>query len=185
MRPALPHPGEAGPVDSMQAPALISASLDLFGVQPTVGQLMVLCEENYSGLMRLAPELARLRGPYVSRADAGAHLLLDVREQAPFTTTLRLTHLFAGSNEPGSWRSEPDAVLRAYHDAGQVEVLDLCQTALPVFRHYRAPALHAKWKVNLFLAKWLSYCLLRGHRFPSSVSEASGHRLRELTPSVP
>jgi len=169
----------------MQAPALINASLDLFGAQPTVGQLMVLCEENYVALMRLAPELARLRGPYISRADAGAHLLLDVREQAPFTTIFRLTHLFAGANEPGGWRPEPDAVLRAYHDAGQVEVLDLSQTALPVFRHYRAPALYAKWKVNLFLAKWLSYCLLRGHRFPPTASESPRHRLHELTPSVP
>jgi hypothetical protein len=74
-------------------------------------------------------------------------------------------------------------MLRAYHDAGQVEVLDLRQTALPVFNHYRSPALQAKWKANLFLAKWLSYCLIRGHRFPPAPNQPSLSNQRELTSS--
>ncbi len=58
-----------------------------------------------------------------------------------------------------------DVRLRIYHDARQVEVLDLRQTALPLDADYRPPALAAKWKVNLFLGKWLSFCLQQGHRF--------------------
>mgnify|MGYP002395330612 CR=1 FL=1 len=127
---------------------------------------MSLCEENYRAMLRLAPNLHRLRGPFVSCKDGGADLLLEVREQAPFTTLFRLTHLFAGPDDIGCWRPDPDAMLRAYHDAGQVEVLDLRQTALPVFSHYASPALQAKWKANLFVSKWLSYCLSQGHSFP-------------------
>jgi uncharacterized protein YqiB (DUF1249 family) len=154
--------------------------LGLTDFAPTVGRLMALCEENYLALKRLAPDLERMRGPYISRADNGADLLLEVREQGPYTTIFRLTHLFAGPLDNESWRPEPDAALRAYHDAAQVEVLDLRQTALPVYSHYSSPALQAKWKANLFLAKWLSYCLLQAHRFPPVDSPRPPRREREL-----
>jgi len=156
---------------------------DLIGDSPSVGDLMGLCEENYRALKRLAPDLPALRGPFLSCDQEGPDLLLEVREQAPFTTIFRLTHLFAAPQDTGCWRPDPDAMLRAYHDAGQVEVLDLRQTALPVFNHYRSPALQAKWKANLFLAKWLSYCLSRGHRFPPVLNRPSLSNQRELTSS--
>ncbi|ESQ08972.1 MAG TPA: DUF1249 domain-containing protein [Chromatiaceae bacterium] len=152
------------------------------GDRPTIGDLMSLCEENYCALHRLAPNLATLRGPFVSCDEAGADLLLEVREQAPFTTLFRLTHLFAGPQDIGRWRPDPDAILRAYHDAGQVEVLDLRQTALPVFNHYRAPALLANWKASLFLSKWLRYCLAREHRFPPVTNRPLRPSEHELTP---
>ena len=60
---------------------------------------------------------------------------------------------------------DPNARLCAYHDARQVEVLDLHQTALPIYRHYDFPALDAKWRANLFLAKWLAFCARQGYRF--------------------
>jgi hypothetical protein len=47
----------------------------------------------------------------------------------------------------------------------QVEVLDLHQTALPIYRHYAHPALDAKLKANRFLARWLAYCVRQGYRF--------------------
>jgi uncharacterized protein YqiB (DUF1249 family) len=156
---------------------------ELNGDSPTVGDLMSLCEENYRALRRLAPNIHALRGPFVSSDEGGADLLLEVHEQAPFTTLLRLTHLFAGTDDRRSWRPEPDAMLRAYHDAGQVEVLDLRQTALPVFKHYASPALQAKWKANLFVSKWLSYCLSRGHSFPPMTTRPTLIRPRALMPA--
>ncbi|MGB5832627.1 MAG: DUF1249 domain-containing protein [Thiohalocapsa sp.] len=167
----------------MQVPTPLQLRCELTGDSPTVGNLMNLCEENYGVLKRLAPKLQSLRGPFVSYDEAGSNLLLEVREQAPFTTLFRLTHLFAGPEDVGCWRPEPDVMLRAYHDAGQVEVLDLRQTALPVFNHYRSPALNAKWKANLFLAKWLSYCVARGHCFPPVTSRLPLNSRRELTPA--
>ena len=154
-----------------------------YGGRPTIGALMTLCEENYLALLRLAPELPRLRGSFVSRRGEGADLLLDVGEQAPFTTALRLTHLFAGTGERSAWRAEPDARLRAYHDARQVEVLGLRQTALPLLGDYKPPALAAKWKANFFIAKWLGYCLAQGHRFPAVVVHHTERRDRDPLPA--
>jgi hypothetical protein len=126
---------------------------------------MILCEENYVLLSRLVPGLASRRGLMVSRVVGGVDLHLSIEDQSPYTTKIRMTHVFSGGepDRPGS-RPEPDVLLRVYHDARQVEVLDLRQTALPVKADYRPPALDAKWRANLFLAKWLAYCLHQGHR---------------------
>ena len=193
----------------MQARGLNFDKLARCLAAPTVGQLMGLCEENYRLLSRMAPDLARLEGTWVSANVEGPDLLIEIQDQCPFTTILRLTHLFTplsgavasrfsdaadassrslglvslGAKQAGpGWRSEPDAQLRVYHDAAQLEVLDLRQTALPLFNHYQSPALDAKWRANLFVGKWLSYCLSRGHRFP--VLGKRAHPLRE-TPCCP
>lgn len=136
--------------------------------RPTVGNLMGLCEENYRTLLRLIPDLRWIQGEMRSVLDQDLDLHLEILEQAPYTTLLRLTYYFPHNDglvhrlrDP-----DPDALLRAYHDAGQVEVLDLRQTALPLHNNYRYPALEIKWKVNLFLSKWLAFCVMRGHLFP-------------------
>jgi uncharacterized protein YqiB (DUF1249 family) len=154
----------------MQAPSSFLVKLDLTGAEPTVGGLMALCEENYDVLLRLAPGLSSARGVLVSRHSDCARLQLEVLEQSRYTTVLRLTHLFPAPEGAAPWQPEPDAVLKAYHDAGQVEVLDLRQTALPIFSHYRSPALLAKWKANLFVSKWLGYCVRGGHRIAPPVA---------------
>jgi uncharacterized protein YqiB (DUF1249 family) len=166
----------------MQAPSPLFAQLDLTGERPTVGVLMALCEENYRSLLRLAPRLSTAEGVLCSELPGNARLQLEVIEQAPYTTTLRLTHLFAPTGGRAEWLPEPDATLKAYHDAEQVEVLDLRQTALPIFSHYQSPALVAKWKANLFLAKWLSYCLYNGHRIASASERDT--RTHRPSPSV-
>jgi uncharacterized protein YqiB (DUF1249 family) len=137
--------------------------------RPSVGALMGLCEENYRTLLRLVPGLRDLRGEHRSGND-GMALHLEVVEQAPYTTLLRLTYLFP--HDDGEVhripQADPDALLRVYHDARQVEVLDLRQTALPLHNQYRYPALEAKWRANLFLSKWLTYCVGGGHHFRCS-----------------
>lgn len=194
----------------------------LLGAGPNVGELMLLCEENYRRLLLLMPTLPRLTGNLVSRRTGQTDLLLEVVAQAPYTTTLRLTHLFTAASDPhapepppvppGSVPSsaaapdtgalthpieaaagsamparepptEPNALLRAYHDAAQVEVLDLRQTVLPLYRHYGAPALEAKWRANLFLSKWLAYCLREGHVFSASGQGLDSSQRRELLPT--
>ena len=137
--------------------------------RPSVGSLMALCEENYGALRRLVPDLATRRGEGRSQCAGGMDLHLEVIDQAPYTTLLRLTYFFPFEDERVHRlpQADPDALLRAYHDARQVEVIDLRQTALPLHNHYRSPALDAKWKANLFLSKWLGYCALLGHHFPT------------------
>ncbi len=154
--------------------------------RPTVGNLVDLCEENYRALMRLVPDLRKVRGEVCSVVDRDQDLFLEVLEQTPYTTLLRLTYYF--SHHDGKVRGvldpDPDALLRAYHDASQVEVLDLRQTAPPVHTHYRYPTLEAKWKGTLFLSKWLAFCLARGYQF-STEPEAPVKRAAEaLAPSL-
>jgi uncharacterized protein YqiB (DUF1249 family) len=101
--------------------------------------------------------------------EGGLDLHLEIIEQAPYTTLLRLTYFFP-HNDGRVHRipqADPDALLRVYHDAGQVEVLDLRQTSLPIRRNYQYPALETKWRANLFLSKWLAFCARQGHRFPN------------------
>ncbi|MBK5930487.1 DUF1249 domain-containing protein [Halochromatium salexigens] len=167
----------------MQAPSLVFSRLDLLAAAPNVGGLMALCEENYAALLRLAPALPRLRGPLRSKPHGHAELLLAVVDQSRYTSTLRLTHLLHADGATGQQPSEPDALLRAYHDAEQVEVLSLRQTVLPVLSHYERPALAAKWRVNLFVSKWLGYCLREGHGFPASASLTAADGRRELLTS--
>jgi uncharacterized protein YqiB (DUF1249 family) len=167
----------------MQAPSPLLADLDLTGDRPTVGALMALCEENYRAVMRLAPRLPTLTGVTSSRRCGDAWLQLTILEQAPYTTTFRLTHVFGATESRADWLPEPDATLKAYHDAAQVEVLDLRQTALPIFSHYSSPALRAKWKANLFLSKWLGWCVRDGHRIIGD-AERRGNEHPTPSPSV-
>lgn len=136
-----------------------------------MGTLMVLCEENYGLLSRLIPGLPSRQGRLVSRVEGAVDLHLMIEAQSPYTTLVRLTHVFGGA-EAGrlTLGSDPDARLRVYHDARQVEVLDLRQTALPLHADYQPPALDSKWRLNVFLGKWLAYCLQQGHRFGAAGS---------------
>lgn len=133
--------------------------------RPTVGELMAVCEESYHSLMQLAPDLRRSRGSLCARPAAGLDLHLQVLEQSRYTTLIRLTYAFPPNFGDGLDCLDPNARLCVYYDAMQVEVLDLHQTALPIYRHYAHPALDAKLKANSFLARWLDYCVRQGYRF--------------------
>lgn len=137
--------------------------------RPNVGALLDLCEENYRRLIRLAPDLQGRTGVYTSYGADTVLLQLEILERAPFTTTLRLTHLFPSpDSESQALDLDPDARLRVYHDSHQVEILDVRQSSLSPRADYQPPALLEKWRANLFLGKWLVYCLRQGHQFGKS-----------------
>jgi uncharacterized protein YqiB (DUF1249 family) len=159
----VPQPRHAG--IRLQAPLDLWHQVWMRAARPTVGGLMEVCEDSYTSLMRLAPNLRLARGLLRAGQATGADLYLQVVEQSRYTTMIYLTYAFARNPGDASHCLEPNARLCAYHDARQVEVLDLDQTALPIYRHYACPALDAKWKANLFLAKWLAYCVRQGYQF--------------------
>jgi len=134
---------------------------------PSVGDLLALCEENYRHLHQLVPQLRRLQGEHRSSRPDHQDLHLTIVEQTRYTTLLRLTYRFPHAD---GGKSDPDALLRVYHDARQVEVEDLRQQALPTHRLYEAPGLLNKWRVNLFVAKWLAFCIRQGHLFVDDVT---------------
>jgi len=146
----------------MRAPLYPWNLRPLYASCPSLGCLMDLCEENYRALLRLAPQLREMNGYLRSELPKGMDLHLEVLEQTPYTTLLHLTYYF--SQDTGL-EPDPDTTLRAYHDAAQVEVQDLRQTALPLVRGPHYPTLEQKWKANLFLSKWLAFCVTQGHRF--------------------
>lgn len=167
-----------------------TVSRDRLTLRPTVGALMLLCEENYARLSRLAPNLADRSGSLISRVEGGVDLFLEVEVQARYTTELRLTYRFddqtlhaRGGLAAARPHPDPDARIRAYHDARQVEVLDLRQTVLPRYVHYGYPALDAKWRVNLFLSKWLAYCVAQGHQFGAAEPRGIDRHGDALLPS--
>jgi len=139
----------------------------MLGGDPSVGDLLALCEENYHYLHSLVPQLKRLQGKHCSSRPDHQDLHLTIVEQTPYTTLLRLTYEFP-AGEGGL--SDPDVVLRVYHDARQVEVEDLRQQNLPTTRLYEAPGLMNKWRLNLFVSKWLAFCVRQGHLFVDDVA---------------
>lgn len=134
---------------------------------PSVGDLLALCEENYRLLHSLVPQIRRLQGSHCSRRPGHQDLHLTIIEQTPYTTLIRLTYRFV---DAGADSSDPDALLRVYHDARQVEVEDLRQHVLPTHRLYEAPGLLNKWRLNMFVSKWLTFCVGQGHLFVGDVA---------------
>jgi len=140
---------------------------------PGMDLVQRLSEENYHHLLRLAPELPLLEGRHVSSLGQGVDLHLEVQDQTPYTSLVHLTYYFP--HGVGHY-PDPDALLRVYHDFRQLDVLDLRQSALPMRRWGNNPTLEQRWKLNLFLSKWLSYCILQGHRFSPSFQKVSCNR---------
>ncbi len=135
---------------------------ELLTGRPSVGRLMDLCDENYHHLLRLAPDVRGMEGCFLSGLDGGMDLYLEILEQTPYTSLIHLTYFFA--HESGQ-QPDPDATMRLYHDSAQAEVLELRQKSLPLGAGREWPSLEQKWRANLFLSKWLSYCIGQGHRF--------------------
>jgi uncharacterized protein YqiB (DUF1249 family) len=134
----------------------------LLSLRPTMGNVLDLSEENYTLLMRMAPDMKSLAGEYRSRQGDSMDLHLDVIEQTPYTTLVHLTYYF--THVIGDY-PDPDAMLRVYHDSRQVDVVDLRQSSLPLHRWGENPTLEQRWKINLFLSKWLRYCVEQSHSF--------------------
>ena len=136
------------------------------------GNLMELYERNYVQLRLLIPDLKQ--GPIattVSNVPGCMTLYLQLTEQSPYTSTLRLTYRFLESSTTASEGqkatlraiAEPDLTIRVYHDARSAEVMS---GLLHGQQHPRKTrGLDGSWRLNRFLYKWLRYLLYRGHGF--------------------
>jgi len=131
----------------------------------SLSELMAVYEGNYRRLLRLVPEPDRLPARAVSRVAGELDLHLQLVEQHAYTTILQLTYYFDDGRV-----ADPAAQVRLYHDARLAEV-ESCRFRQPLlFTRFarpgvRLPVIEWKWEANLFLEKWLRYCLDHGHRF--------------------
>lgn len=124
---------------------------------------MELTEEAYFRLLEIMPDVAqREPGCYRSVVRNNVALHLEILEQTPYTSHLRLTYFF--SDNKGE-HADPDAYLRVYHDAKQLEILELKQHVLPVESLYEEPGMENKWKLLQFFNRWLAYCSTQGYLF--------------------
>lgn len=125
--------------------------------------LMDLYENNYLRIRRLIPCLNEISGCYISRRPGCMSLHLTILERTRFTTTIYLTYYFEESDRSVA---EPALIVRIYHDAHQVEVLNgHLKHGRQQYDHIPEKTKRIKWKMNRFLYKWLGYCLFQGHRF--------------------
>jgi hypothetical protein len=132
----------------------------------TFAGLMDLYERNYIGMRRLLPQVPPAGTRVTSEVPGGLSLHLEVLERFRYTTEVALTYYF----QRGPARvAEPDLRIRIYHDARLAEVMAAQLRRWPEFRLDEDGTvqthLDARWYVNRFLCKWLSYCLHQGHRF--------------------
>ena len=131
--------------------------------------LMTLYESNYIRLRGLVGDARALDGVRVSSVPSDCDLHVAAVEHSPYTSVLRLTYLF--EDEHGSV-ADPDLEVRVYHDARLAEASRCARwvrhPGLASIRSGLSAALGDRWLRNMFLNKWLDYCLDRGHRFEGS-----------------
>ena len=143
--------------------------------------LMTLYESNYIKLSQLISEFDSFPEAHerlaVSCSDEDCDLHLAVKRRRPYTTTLKLTYLFAPDEpEVGEARSvpDPDLWVHIYHDARLVEArrprLRLTSPMFAATTPAWSRELEWRWQDNMMLNKWLDYLLLRGHRFAAQGS---------------
>lgn len=119
-----------------------------------------LCETNFWRLLRLVPEMREGEG--VNLRIAGHHTVIEVQENAAYTTTLSLSQPALAALGVGMSRLE----LRVYHDAQMAEVVRASGLKGFAGRYdYPNPDMFQpdeKEQINRFLAEWLGHCLSHG-----------------------
>jgi uncharacterized protein YqiB (DUF1249 family) len=129
--------------------------------------LMELYAENHGRLQRLFEPDRLDTGNYVSIANDGLDLRLEVVERHPYTIELRLAYAQLQDGETG--QPDPSAYVRHYRDARQSEV-----THCYVGRRWQdviglhppiATIIDHRMRMNVFFGKWLEYLGEQGHSF--------------------
>ncbi|WP_224745853.1 DUF1249 domain-containing protein [Neiella litorisoli] len=127
---------------------------------PSISELHACCARNYASLTRLINGLAG--EATMTFSQAGETLGLDIEDEAPYTTTIRLTQRRQGMPK----YLAPTMQVRLYHDARMAEVLS-CQQICSVRASYDYPNIRMhqrdeKMQLNQFLAEWIEFCLDHG-----------------------
>ncbi|MBA6413860.1 DUF1249 domain-containing protein [Parahaliea sp. F7430] len=131
-----------------------------------IASLHAVCEANYARLLRLFPDYEHSNHREF-HLGAG-RVRLEVLERCRYTTIFRLQQSQAEAEWLGRLRIE----LRAYHDAGMLEVAAF-QSQRHVAARYSYPnpkmlQQDEKVRQNHFLSEWLEHCLCNGRSSISS-----------------
>jgi uncharacterized protein YqiB (DUF1249 family) len=125
--------------------------------------LLGLYSDNFERLRKLVDARQLTPGRYVREIEGHPALLLDLLEQQPYTTLLRLSLRFVDS-EPAE---DPESYWRVYHDARQAEVTHCRFDAhrVRLFAPDTPARLIAQYRrrMNSFANKWLEHLLDVGY----------------------
>ena len=123
-----------------------------------------ICESNYQKIFQLIPDLCELTEKPALAGLGRAALNVRILEQSAHTLTIELNHHF---EEKTDELALPAIKIRLYLDARMAEVLsDHARPGVTqVFKDFSLgrEILNYKWRLNLFLHKWLDHCLAKGH----------------------
>ena len=125
-----------------------------------LAELHAVCEANYARLLRLFPDYENSNSrEFIA---GSARVQLEVIERCRYTTIFNLHQQHAEARWLGHLRVE----LRAYHDAGMLEV-GMFQSHRQIAPRYQYPndrmfQQDEKSQQNRFLADWLEHCLQNG-----------------------
>ena len=139
----------------------------LVKIAPGLGPLnylLNLYEENFVLLTTLLGSVRNYSGAYLSHVPSKPPLWLEVIEQQPYTSILRITHSF---NTARGIALDPNAYVRVYHDTKQAETTH-CFAGLELKKLYSLAAPlrevnEKRMQMTVFFNKWLRYLLEAGH----------------------
>jgi uncharacterized protein YqiB (DUF1249 family) len=122
--------------------------------------LHAVCEANYARLLRLFPGYENSNHKEFMVGDA--RVMVEVIERCRYTTIFHLHQQHSEARWLGRLRVE----VRAYHDAGMLEV-GMFQSHRSIAARYQYPnermyQQDEKSQQNRFLADWLEHCLQNG-----------------------
>ena len=140
--------------------------------RPSLVNMHAMCEANYARLLRLFPDYESANSRELLAGTA--RIRLEVVERCRYTTIFRLYQQHAEA----CWLGQLKVEVRAYHDAGMLEVGSF-QSCRRVEARYPYPnrRMHQqdeKYQQNRFLAEWLEHCLQDGRETTEVLPQFAG-----------
>ena len=114
---------------------------------------------NFKKICRLIPLLPAIKDDYIAVKDSLNILHLICHQKSPYTGTYTLTHQYDLINNT---INRPDIRFKLYFDAQLLEVISVCkETTINKYHpmRYRCSDFVYQWELNLFMLRWLEYCL--------------------------
>jgi len=127
----------------------------------TYSNISDIFELNFKKISRLIPLLPSIKDNFVAIKKPSNDLFLICHDKAPYTGTYTLTHMIK-SNEVIINR--PDICFKIYFDARLLEVTSICKETRINNSHPLiddCSDLAFQLELNLFMLRWLDYCLDR------------------------
>ena len=127
----------------------------------TYSNISDIFELNFKKISRLIPLLPSINSDFVGIKKPSNDLFLFCHNKAPYTGTYTLTHKIQSQE---AIINRPDICFKIYFDARLLEVTSICKETRINDSHpliNDCSDLAFQLELNLFMLRWLDYCLAR------------------------